>query len=102
VLDQLTVDDFRPAVGQPFSLDAGEAGTLELTLSEARTIDPGAAPTDDAGHRAPFALDFRGPAEPILPQAVYRLDNGAVGALEIFIVPVGRTDAGIAYEAIFT
>jgi hypothetical protein len=102
VLDKLTVDDFRPAVGQPFSLDAGEAGTVELELVTARTIEPGAPPVDAAGRRTPFALDLRGPADQILPQATYRLDNDAVGAMEIFIVPVGRTEARTDYEAIFT
>jgi hypothetical protein len=102
VLDKLTVEDFRPAIGQAFALDAGDAGKLELKLLEVRLIDPGAAPTDDAGNRAPFALDLRGPADPVLPQATYRLENAAVGTVEIFIVPVGRTDAGTDYEAIFT
>src|SRR5215213_8183628 len=36
VLDKLSVDDFRPAVGQAFSVDAAGAGTVELTLVEAR------------------------------------------------------------------
>ena len=102
MLERLTVDDFRPTVGQPFSVDAGEAGTLELELLEARTIEPGAAAADDAGHRSPFALDFRGPVDPLLPQSIYRLEHESVGELEIFIVPVGRTEAGTDYEAIFT
>jgi hypothetical protein len=102
VLDRLTVDDFRPAVGQTFSLHAEGAGTLQLELVGARTIEPDAPPVDSAGHRTPFALDFRGPTDPVLPQAIYRLDNPSVGTLEIFVVPVGRTDAGTDYEAIFT
>ena len=102
VLEKLTVDDFRPAVGQAFSLDAAGAGKLELTLVEARTIEPGAPPTDDTGRRTPFALDLRGPVDPILPQSIYRLEHPEVGVLEIFIVPVGRTEAGADYEAIFT
>jgi hypothetical protein len=102
VLDKLTAEDFRPAIGQAFALDAGDAGHVELKLLEVRLINPGSAPTDEAGQRTPFALDLRGPADPILPQATYRLENEAVGALEIFIVPVGRTDAGTDYEAIFT
>jgi hypothetical protein len=101
VLDKLTVEDFRPTVGQAFSLQAGDATELTLTLVDARLIDPGSAPASD-GHRSPFALDFRGPTDPILPQATYRLENTAVGVLEIFVVPIGRSDAGTNYEAIFT
>jgi hypothetical protein len=102
VLDRLTVDDFRPAVGQTFLLDAGGAGKVDLQLVEARTIEPDAPPTDEAGQRSPFALDFRGPVEPLLPQSIYRLEHESVGEMEIFIVPVGRTEAGTDYEAIFT
>jgi len=102
VLDKLTVEDFRPAIGQAFTVDAAGGAKIELTLTEARTIEPEAAPTDDAGNRAPFALDFRGPVDPVLPQAIYRLDNEGVGTLEIFVVPVGRTNSGTDYEAIFT
>jgi len=102
MLERLTVDDFRAAVGQAFTFDAGEIGTFELTLVEARTIEPNAPPVDASGHRSPFVLDFRGPADPILPQAIYRLENDSLGALEIFMVPVGRSEAGTDYEAIFT
>jgi hypothetical protein len=103
VLDKLTVDDFRPAVGQTFVLDAGGAGTVDLELVTARTIEPDAPPADEAGQRSPFALDFRGPAEPALPQSIYLLEHDSFEQpLEIFIVPVGRTEAGTDYEAIFT
>jgi hypothetical protein len=102
VLDKLTVDDFRAVVGQAFVIHAADGGRVELELNEARLIEPGSAPADDDGHRAPFALDLRGPTDPLLPQATYRLRNDALGELDLFIVPVARTDAGTDYEAIFT
>jgi hypothetical protein len=102
VLDRLTVDDFRGAVGTSFAVDAGGAGRLELKLLEARMIEPGAPAVDESGRRSPFALDLRGPVDPILPQSIYRLEHAELEALEIFIVPVGRTEAGTDYEAIFT
>ena len=101
MLDKLTVDDFRTAVGQAFTLDAGEEGKLDLTLTEVRALTAESAP--DADVRAPFALDFRGPADPTLLQGTYRLHNEALGPLDIFIVPVARDeDGGTDYEAIFT
>lgn len=47
-----------------------------------------------------FRLTFRGPAEPIIPQGIYRVmaDNFDV---EMFLVPVGRDEQGTSYEAIF-
>jgi hypothetical protein len=96
-LDTVTVEDFAPAVGESFSLDAGQAGQLELEL---RAAVPASHPGPE-GTRHPFTLEFRGPAEPMLPQSIYRLETDTLGELEFFIVPVGRDDAGTAYEAVF-
>jgi hypothetical protein len=101
VLDALNVDAFAPAVGEVFVLDDEDAGRLELELLEARTIEPDAPAVGADGVRTPFRLLFRGPGEALLPQRIYRLEHGAIGALEIFIVPVARDAAGVRYEAIF-
>jgi hypothetical protein len=100
VLDRVTVDTFAPAVGTSFVLDQDAVDRLELEKAE--TLTAGAAAIDDSGRRAPFRLLFRGPPDPILEQAIYRITHDRVGALEIFIVPIGRDDAGAHYEAIFT
>ena len=101
MLDALTVDAFAPSVGEVFVLDDHRGGRLDLELCEARTIDAGAPASGADGTRAPFSLLFRGPTEPVLPQRIYRLEHQAVGALDIFIVPVARDASGVHYEAIF-
>jgi len=101
VLDQLTIDDFRPRVGQRFVLDLDGAGTLDLELAEAFTHEAGAAAVDDSGTRSPFTVEFVGPSEPIVPQRIYRIENEQLGALEIFIVPIGRDESVTRYEAVF-
>lgn len=97
-LDTATVEAFAPAVGESFSLDAGEAGTLELELIAAT---PGQHPGPE-GTRHPFTLEFVGPADPILAQRIYRLDQEQLGSLEIFLVPISRDDTGTTYEAVFS
>jgi hypothetical protein len=84
-----------------FAIDAGEAGMIELELTEARAYDPAAAPAGESGARSPFQLRFRGPAEPILAQQICPLDNATLGRLEIFLVPLGPEDGGTTYEAVF-
>jgi hypothetical protein len=102
VLDQLTVDDFTPAVGQRFVIAFDDIGKIELELTEAQTHERDAPARDDAGTRSPFSAVFRGPADPILPQRVYRVEHDSLGPLEIFIVPIGRDASGTAYEAVFS
>lgn len=101
MLDRLTADSFAPSVGETFTLDAGDAGRIEVELLAARLHDPDAPAEDASGTRAPFTLEFRGPADPILAQHIYRLEHPALGSLEIFIVPIGSDEAGTSYEAVF-
>jgi hypothetical protein len=101
VLEGLTVDTFAGAVGDAFALDH-DGGRLELELVEASPIEADAPAIAADGVRTPFSLLFRGPLNPILPQRIYPLRHDAIGALQIFIVPVARTAAGVEYQAIFT
>ena len=90
-----TQSEFREAVGAAFTVGGGsldEGDWLELVLAEVRSDETG----DD--HR--FALEFRGPLDPQLPQATYAFErDGATH--EIFIVPVASDDSGVIYEAVF-
>jgi hypothetical protein len=53
--------------------------------------------------RQPFSLFFLGPPDRVMPQKIYELRHSAFPeALAIFLVPIGRTKAGVQYEAVFT
>lgn len=95
-LDRLTVGDFTPTVGQAYALDLDGQGTLDFTLLEA--VQKGQAPPGAA--RDPFALVFRGPLDPQLPQRTYGIEHEAFGRLLLFLVPVARREDGMRYEAI--
>jgi hypothetical protein len=96
-LAALGLADFAACVGERFGVQV-DGRSLELALLEAEALAP-AAPRP--GGRRPFSLVFRGPRAPVLPQRVYRLESARLGALEIFLVPIGPDDAGLRYEAIF-
>ena len=91
-----TLDRFEPLVGSHFTLRVDEAGTLPAQLIEARA---GVGGTPDG--RQPFSLTFEAPPEPALPQRIYRLEHPAMDAMDLFLVPVARTTAGLHYEAVF-
>lgn len=93
----LKKEDFQPLVHQRFEVVAGEL-TLDCELVECRSL--GTPPVGD-GEREGFALLFEGPREPPLAQGIYDVRHPALDAGGIFLVPVQRTEAGVAYEAVF-
>lgn len=92
---QLTLETFRPAVGQAFTVGDEGGAKVELILAEAAEV--GAGPPASA-----FSLLFHGPADPLMPQATYRFEHGSLGTMEIFIVPLGRDEHSAVYEAVFS
>lgn len=89
----LTWADFAGREGSRFTM-AGNGGTCELMLEAAeqfsRSCRPGGA----------FRLAFRGPRDPVYPQAIYGLEAPGFAG-EIFLVPIAQDAAGTLYEAIF-
>jgi hypothetical protein len=98
MLDLATVthEDFEACLNQRFAIKDGEHDHLELELVE---VEPRAAAGGQA--RAPFSLLFRGPVEPVLSQAIRAVSNDALGAMELFLVPVSGDTQGTLYEAVF-
>lgn len=53
--------------------------------------------------REQFSLLFRGPTEPLLPQALYPMEHEKLGSFQLFLVPVGPdAQDRHRYEAVFT
>jgi hypothetical protein len=99
VLDQVQLSSFEPLVGQSLTLCPNSASTdaLEVVLVQATALAHG-----EGRPRTPFSLVFRGPLRPVLPQQIYRLEHAELGALDIFLVPIGPDAQGMRYEAVFT
>jgi hypothetical protein len=89
----LTSDDFAGRTGTAYDVTFGEAA-VPLMLDEVELLP-------DAGREGgSFRLIFSGPADPVLPQAIYPFRSGEE-AVEIFIVPIARDDKATRYEAVF-
>jgi uncharacterized protein DUF6916 len=91
-LDSLSVADFVPLRGERFWIAAEDLPPFEIELVEVTEIPR------EPGGRAPFSLEFLGGPDPPLPQRIYRLEHEALGAIEIFLVPI----ASDRYQAVFT
>ena len=91
---ELSWDEFANAKGTAYAVDRDGQPSVEMTLEKAAELP-------SSGRAAgSFRLEFRGPFEPILPQAIYRFSEGE-DSFDIFVVPIGRAEKGTLYEAIF-
>ncbi len=90
---ELRLDEFRGREGGERELLLGEE-TIPFTLTRVRPLRPSGR---EAGA---FTLDWRGPSEPVLAQAIYTFRQGE-DMFEMFIVPLGQDPDGTRYEAVF-
>lgn len=56
----------------------------------------------DLGHYESYSVEFSGPPIPYLRQQTYELTHDHMGTHFVFLVPVGQTESGYEYEAIFS
>jgi hypothetical protein len=102
MLETFTLETFADRIGERFVV-AAETGDLDAELVEATALTGMSGhELETPGDRGPFSLVFLGPVEPILPQAIYRFEHDELGAFDIFVVPIGRDERGVSYEAVFT
>jgi hypothetical protein len=97
-MPDMNLDGFAALQGQRFELRAPNAIAVTAQLVEARKLP--AAPYQG---RQPFALLFKGPASPVLPQNTYQVTHtGSAQPIDIFLVPVSADASGACYEAVFS
>ena len=96
MLDTLTHDDFARHAAERFEIELAGGERLALSLDEVTPLGEGGA------GRRPFSLLFRSERrDGYLPQRIYRLEHPTMGAIELFLVPLGPDGAGMRYEAVF-
>jgi hypothetical protein len=94
-LAALRIDDFTPHRDAIFDTQTA-GGVVPLKLVK---VDP----AGDSGRAGgAFSLIFVAPKGPWLQQAVYPVNHPVLGIMEFFLVPVGPTQGGNGYQAIFT
>jgi hypothetical protein len=99
--ETLSISDFMPHAGTVFTIRFTD-GILELTLG---SVEPqgtrGPRPDVPELRTEPFSITFLGPLALVLPQRIWALEHPSLGALEIFLVPLGPRDGRMRYEAVF-
>jgi hypothetical protein len=92
MLENLTIENFRPLQGERFRVAPDDAEAFEVELVEVTEIPR------EPGGRTPFSLVFRGGPNPPVEQRIYRVEHDELGELDLFLVPI----AVDRYEAVFT
>jgi hypothetical protein len=90
----LKLDDFADNVGKEYEIVFTD-GVVPVTLEQAQALPSGGRES------VAFRLQFLGPPQPILPQGIFSFRLGD-DIDDIFVVPVGKVETGIQYEAIFS
>jgi hypothetical protein len=98
MLETFEIGTFAPHLGEKFRIQAADSPWAEMTLIEATALGQDTA---SAGRRAPFSIVFRGARDRVLPQRIYRVEHEAIGAFDLFLVPIGPDQEGMRYEAVF-
>lgn len=94
--DLLTIEMFNDQSGRAFVLERPDAAAITMTLTEVTALRSYAnAP------RAPFSLIFTTQGIDVLPQRMYALRNATLGLQSFFLVPIGKKDETVTYQAIF-
>jgi Domain of unknown function (DUF6916) len=97
-LGELTLDAFAPLVGDTFTISGPDDTVIDSALDAATALGDRHGPDG----RVPFSLIFTGADTPMLPQGVYAVHHAALGALELFLVPLAPRNGAALYQAIFS
>jgi len=94
VLEKFNARVFSECLHTPFLIQI--AGHQPLTVELVEVTESGPSPQMEQ-----FALYFRGPLSPYVPQATHHLTHDRLGSFDLFLVPVGPDGTGMRYESIF-
>jgi hypothetical protein len=95
LIERITREIFAESVGTKFRLNTEASGPIELEL--VKVTEGVSSPRHEQ-----FSLLFHGPQSPFLPQMVYHMEHEKFGELDMFIVPIGKHQNGLQYEAVFS
>lgn len=93
-----TEEEFRRHRGTKFGVRLDAPRPVELELDEVRGYDSQAT---EPGGMERFSLFFYGPGDIMLTQGSFALEHPEMGALTLFMVPVGKDERGFRYEVVF-
>ena len=92
--EALTQEAFADQIDTKFTLILEGFDPIELKLSQVSDLI-------ESNGAEGFSIVFKGSGEFVLRQNTYRLEHDVMGAFEILLVPIGKDEQGVDYEAVF-
>ena len=93
-LDQMDRDTFAEQLHTKCKVQTSPTDAIELELIE--VADRPTSPRMEC-----FSVLFVGPASPVLPQRIWKLEHPHLGPFDLFLTPLGVDESGTTYEAVF-
>jgi hypothetical protein len=93
MIETFTEATFLELLNTKFRIHPKGADPLELELVGVRPLS--------TPRQVQFSILFQGPGHVFLQQAIYPIAHDQLGEFELFLVPVGKTERGFQYEAVF-
>lgn len=92
--NKLTHEAFHGQLNQKFLVQVEGAEPVELELVEVSnlTVTP---------RQEMFSIVFQAAGPTAMPQQIYTLENETMGQIKLFLVPIGKNDTSVSYEAVF-
>ena len=94
MLENWTRDVLAENLKTTFQVHHEQLGIVELELIEVSELKK-------AGRQEAYSIQFCGPLASTLRQGMYKTEHARLGVVDLFIVPIGREEDGLRYEAVF-
>jgi hypothetical protein len=92
--NELSYETFARILNTTFRIHVGESQTIDAVLAEISEHMISA-------RQERFSIVFRAPTQPLLPQGLRHFEHDEIGSFDLFIVPIGRDEHSVQYEAVF-
>lgn len=93
MIETFTEATFLELLNTRFQIHPEGADPIELELVG---VTPLSSP-----RMVQFSILFQGPGHVFLQQSIYPMAHDKLGEFKLFLVPVGKTQSGFQYEAVF-
>ena len=94
MLDSLSRDEFAGHLNTNFTVYFTPDTPIDAELIEVTELQK-------RNRSESFALLFLTPSDTPIEQALYKVEHAVLGSAEIGLVPVGKDENGVRYEAVF-